>query len=133
MKTITLDAKIENITEITNFIDKELEENECSIKAQMQIDVAVDEVLSNIVNYAYKGNNGTMGVEIDIKDGKAVISFIDSGKKYNPLEKDDPDITLSVEERKIGGLGIFLVKKTMDDMRYEYKDDKNILTVIKTI
>lgn len=61
------------------------------------------------------------------------ITFSDSGKPYNPLEKPDPDVTLSAEERSIGGLGIFMVKKSMDDMRYEYKDGQNILTITKRL
>ena len=63
----------------------------------------------------------------------ASLTFIDSGVPYNPLKKDDPDTTLSAEDRKIGGLGIFLVKKSMDDMRYEFKDGKNILTLVKKL
>ena len=67
------------------------------------------------------------------ENGEVALKFEDEGVPYNPLEKDDPDVTLSVEDREIGGLGIFMVKKSMDDMYYEYKDGKNILTLMKKL
>ena len=100
----------------------------------MQLDIAIDEIFGNIVNYAYTPEVGkvTVRLAVDEKTLTASLTLIDSGVPYNPLEKDDPDTTLSAEDRKIGGLGIFLVKKSMDDMRYEYKDGKNILTLVKS-
>ncbi|MGN0319593.1 MAG: ATP-binding protein [Lachnospira sp.] len=149
MKEIRVDALVDNISVITQFVDEELESWECPLKVQMQIDIAIDEIISNIAYYAYNEDAGLTGntddgkkdvlVQIDInnvndipdKTKKIVITFIDKGIPYNPLTKKDPDITLSVEERGIGGLGIFMVKKSMDDMLYEYKDRQNVLTIIK--
>ena len=135
MKEITVEAKIENIPEVTDFVNGELEKLECSLKAQMQIDVAIDELLGNIARYAYGGSGGNATVQIRAKEEpKAVeLTFIDGGTPYDPLKKDDPDISLGADEREVGGLGIFLVKKTMDDMKYEYKDGQNRLTVTKLL
>ena len=133
MKEITLEARIENLPALIEFVDGYLEEIACSMKAQMQIDVAVDEIFTNISSYAYTPGVGEATVEITKRDSESQVelTFIDSGVPYNPLEKADPDVTLSAEERQIGGLGIFMVKRTMDEMTYEYKDGKNILTIRK--
>ena len=133
MREITVDATIENITEVTAFVDKQLEAFDCPMKAQMQIDIAIDELFSNIAHYAYKPEVGkaTVRVEFDEEPRAAVVTFVDRGVPYDPLAKKDPDVTLSAEERKIGGLGIYLVKKSMDDMFYEYKDGQNMLTIKK--
>lgn len=133
MKEITLDATIENVRKVTDLIDEWLESLDCSMKAQMQIDVAIDEIFSNIANYAYKEGDGLATVSYDFSDGKAIISFKDSGMKFNPLEKEEPDVSLSIEEREIGGLGIFIVKKTMDEVKYAYVDGENVLTIVKSI
>lgn len=135
MAEITLAATVENIRCVTDFVEEQLDGMGCAMKAQMQISIAVDEVFANIANYAYPSGEGEATVRIDAScDGRqAVITFIDSGIPYNPLEKEDPDITLSAEERSIGGLGIFMVKKSMDDMAYRFEDGKNILTLWKTI
>ena len=133
MKEITLEARIENLPALIEFVDGYLEEIACSMKAQMQIDIAVDEIFTNISSYAYTPGVGEATVEITKRDSESQVelTFIDSGVPYNPLEKADPDVTLSAEERQIGGLGIFMVKRTMDEMTYEYKDGKNILTIRK--
>ncbi len=133
MKEITVAATVENIETVTAFINEQLEAAECPMKAQMQIDIAIDEILSNIVHYAYGEKVGDVTVRIDFLDNpkSAVLTFTDSGVPYSPLEQSDPDISLSAEERKIGGLGIFMVRKTMDDMTYEFKDGMNILKIRK--
>ena len=135
MKNLIIDATVENLDNVIAFIDAELEEHDCSMKTQMRIDVAVEELFVNIAHYAYEPDVGTAEIRIDFIEGprSAVITFIDSGVPYNPLAKEDPDVSLSLEQRKIGGLGIFMVKKSMDDMQYEYKDGKNILTIIKSL
>jgi len=133
MKELTVLSKIENVTPVTAFIDEELEAHDCTMKAQMQIDVAVDELFGNIAYYAYAPNEGDVTVRVDFNENCVSITFIDSGMAYNPLEKDDPDITLSAEDRNVGGLGIFIVKNTMDDVSYRYEDGQNILTIVKTI
>ncbi len=135
MKELTLDATVENISTVTAFVDEELEKIDCPMKAQMQIDIAIDEVFSNIAHYAYHPFVGSATVKIEVIEEpmSVVITFIDGGTPYNPLEKEDPDITLSAEEREIGGLGIFMVKKSMDSIDYEYKDGQNILRIKKNI
>ena len=134
MKELTVQAITENIAAVTEFIDRELEALDCSVRTQMQIDIAIDELFGNIAHYAYGQEVGNATVQFDTEDERtAVITFIDSGKPYNPLEAEEPDITLSAEERKIGGLGIFLVKKTMDDIRYRYEEGKNVLEIRKRI
>ncbi len=135
MKELTLDAKVENIPALTAFVDEWLEGLDCPIRAQMQIDVAVDEIFSNIAQYAYgpEGGSARILLEFDAADRTARITFIDGGVAYNPLAKADPDVTLSAEERDIGGLGIFLVKKTMDAMAYRREDNRNMLTIHKRI
>ena len=135
MKELTLDATVENISTVTAFVDEELEKIDCPMKAQMQIDIAIDEVFSNIAHQAYHPSVGSATVKIEVIEEpmSVVITFIDGGTPYNPLEKEDPDITLSAEEREIGGLGIFMVKKSMDNIDYEYKDGQNILRIKKNI
>lgn len=133
MKQITLQATVDHLEAVTDFVNELLEEYGCSLKAQMQIDIAIDELFSNIAHYAYHPEVGDATVRVSLAQDprRVVITFIDRGIPYNPLEKQDPDITLSAEERQIGGLGIFMVKKSMNHMAYEYTDGQNILTIEK--
>lgn len=126
---------MDNLDDVLMFIDGILEENECNMKVQMQIDVAVEEIFVNIASYAYTPDVGMATIQAEIlEDPKRIeITFIDKGIPYNPLAKEDPDTTLSAEERQIGGLGIYMVKKSMDAMRYEHTDGQNILTLVKNI
>lgn len=135
MSEITIEAKIENLDEVLGFVDGQLEELECPMKAQMQIDVAVEEIFVNIASYAYAPGVGNALVRFDSSQDPAsvTITFIDSGVPYDPVRKDDPDVTLSAEERGIGGLGIYMAKKAMDDMKYVYRDGQNILSISKSI
>lgn len=135
MKRLTVEALTENLENVLTFIDKELEGVGCSMKIQAQIDIAVEEIFVNIAHYAYEEKAGTAVVFIEITEEplSAVITFTDSGIPYDPLKKADPDITLSAEERKIGGLGIYMVKKSMDSVDYKYKDGKNILKITKNL
>ena len=134
MNEITLDATIENLDRVTEFVNEKLEAVDCPFKARTQIDVVIDELFSNIAHYAYKPDVGPATVTVDVTDDplSVIITFKDNGKPFNPLETADPDTTLSADERQIGGLGIFLVKKTMDSVTYEYKDGQNILSIKKT-
>ena len=131
MKEIVLDAKVDNLPQLLSFVDEELEKAECSMKGQMQIDVAVEEIFVNVASYAYVDREGTCKIEVDADPEKkhVTITFTDEGIPYNPLAKEDPDVTLSAEEREIGGLGIFIVKKSMETTAYERKDDKNIFSM----
>ena len=133
MRELTIEATPENVDKVVEFVDEMLEEYGCGMKEQMAIDVAVDELFANIAHYAYNPDTGYATVKVDvIKDPLSVeITFVDNGKPYDPLAKADPDTSLSVEDREIGGLGILIVKKSMDAVDYEYKDGKNILTIKK--
>jgi anti-sigma regulatory factor (Ser/Thr protein kinase) len=135
MKEITIAATVENIDVVTDFVNEQLESCDCPIKAQMQIDIAIDELFSNIAHYAYNPETGDATVRVEVVEDPmaVVITFIDKGIPYDPLKKADPNTALSAEEREIGGLGIFMVKKTMDDITYEYKDGQNILKIKKNI
>lgn len=135
MKELTIAATVENIETVTDFVNEQLEALDCPIKAQMQIDIAIDELFGNIAHYAYNPEIGKATVRVEvIEDPLAVtITFIDNGVPYDPLAKADPDTTLSADERDIGGLGIYMVKKSMDDITYEYKDGQNILKIKKKL
>ena len=115
------------------FVDEMLEEYGCGMREQMAIDVAVDELFANIAHYAYHPETGYATVQVDVlQDPLSVeITFVDNGKPYDPLAKADPDITQSIEDRPIGGMGILIVKKSMDAVDYRYIDGKNILTIKK--
>lgn len=133
MKELTIDATIPNIETVTDFVNKELEALGCPLKAQMQIDIAIDELFSNISNYAYNPETGPATVQIEVsKDPLAVIlTFMDNGIPYDPLKRQDPNTTAPLEERDTGGLGIYIVKQSMDDISYEYRNGMNILKIKK--
>lgn len=133
MEKLTIDAKIENLPEVTEFITSSLEEKDCSIKIIMQMELVIEEIFVNVASYAYRPNVGPVTVckEFEEEPQAVIITFIDGGIEYNPLEHKDPDINAPVDERDIGGLGIFLVKKNVDDIFYERKDGKNIFTIKK--
>ena len=135
MKELTIDAAVENIAEVTAFVDSELEALDCPVKVQMQIDIAIDELFGNIAHYAYHPEVRPATVRVEVLENplSVVITFIDNGVPYDPLKTKEPDITLSAEERMIGGLGIYMVKKTMDDIAYEYREGQNILSIKKSI
>lgn len=134
---LNIEAKVENLDKVLGFIDEKLEGKECSMKAQMQIDVAVEELFVNVANYAYAPNTGDVLIQISFDETEdsttAVISLIDGGVPYNPLLRADPDISLSAEDRQIGGLGIYMVKKSMDSVEYSHEGESNKLTIRKKI
>ena len=135
MKELTVDAAVENIEVVTDFVNEELEKLDCPVKARRQIDVAIDELFGNIARYAYSPDVGKATVRFSVEEDplEVTITFIDNGIPFNPLEKSNPDTHLSAEERPIGGLGIFLVKKSMDMVEYEYKNGQNILKIKKNM
>ena len=136
MKELILEATVENLDKVLSFLDTELESVDCPLRTQMQLDVAVEEMYVNIANYAYAPDTGNafIGIEITGDDPKVVsIVLKDSGKPFDPTAKEDPDVTLSAAERKIGGLGIYMAKKGMDKMWYEYSEGQNVLYMIKTL
>ena len=132
---LTLPATIENVEKVTNFVNEELEKIKCPPKAKAEIDISIDELFSNIANYAYNPEIGKATVKFEVQDNPqaVIITFMDNGKPFDPLLKADPNIKLAAEERDIGGLGIFMVKKSMDSVEYEYKDNHNILKIKKHI
>ena len=135
MKELTVDATIENMNTVTAFVDDFLDQIACPMKSKIQINIVIDEIFGNICHYAYKDSVGAVTVRVESGNTpKAVfLTFTDNGIPYNPLETEDPDITLSSEERKIGGLGIYLVKKNMDEMKYEYVNQQNRLWMEKRL
>ena len=135
MKELTIAATVENIEVVTDFVNEQLEELNCPMKVQIQIDIAIDELFGNIAHYAYTPEVGDATVRVEATEDPlaVVITFIDKGVPYDPLAKADPDTTLPAEERKIGGLGIYMVKKSMDDVTYAYKDGQNILAIKKNL
>ena len=135
MKELNITATIENIETVTAFVNEQLEAYDCPMKAQMQIDIAIDELFGNIAHYAYNPEVGNATVRVEVVEDPlaVIITFIDNGIPYDPLAKEDPNIKLSAEERQIGGLGIYMVKKTMDEITYEYKDGQNILAIKKKL
>ncbi|RKM59242.1 ATP-binding protein [Butyrivibrio sp. CB08] len=135
MKELKIDATVQNLDEVLAFLDGELEGMDCPMKEQMQLDVAVEEIFVNIASYAYEPGTGYALIQIKELDApkRVQVTFIDEGVPYDPLQKEDPDITLSAEERQIGGLGIYMVKQSMDNIYYEHKDNKNVLTIEKNI
>ena len=134
-KELETDAITDNLDVVTDFVNAHLDAAGCSLKTRSQIDLAVEEIFINIANYAYAPNTGKAVVRVDLKkDPDAVaITFSDRGIPYDPLKKPDPDVALAAEEREIGGLGIFLTKKVMDEVAYEYKNGQNILTMTKKL
>ena len=119
------------ITPIVNLLN----ELEVEHKVVYKVELALEELLVNVASYAYKPGHGIIDISYEIEDNPRtiVITIVDQGKAFNPLEIEDPDITLPSGERKIGGLGVFIVKNTMDELTYDRKDDKNILVVKKAI
>ena len=132
-KKIRVAATKENLETVTAFLDEILDEKDCPLKVRLQIDLALEEMYINIANYAYTPKIGEMELRVafDEAERELTLVLIDSGIPYDPLAKKDPDVTLSAEKRKIGGLGIYLVKKTMDSMTYERRDGRNIVTMKK--
>ncbi len=135
MKELTIAATVENIETVTDFVNEQLEALDCPLKAQMQIDIAIDELFGNIAHYAYTPDVGDATVRVEVIDAplSVIITFIDGGVPYDPLTAADPDTSLSAEERTLGGLGIFMVKKSMDEITYRYENGSNILSIRKNL
>ena len=133
LKQLDVQAIDKNLPQVLAFVDEQLDAADCPKKIKIQIDLAVEEIFVNIAHYAYDPDIGTATVRVDVLgDPPSVdITFIDNGIPYDPLAKEDPNVKLPARERKIGGLGIFMVKKNMDDVKYEYIDGHNILTMKK--
>ena len=135
MTNKTFPAKIESLSDVLGFVEETIEGFECPMKIQTAICVAIEEVFVNVAHYAYPKGEGDMTLHIGFDDQSRTITFrmTDKGVPFDPLAKPDPDITLSAEEREIGGLGIFITKKTMDSLSYSYENGENSLTMMKKI
>ena len=135
MSELKIEAKVENLKQVLSFVDGFLERLNCPLRTQMRLDVVVEELFVNIASYAYAFGTGDATIRVETTDDPPVFSvtFIDSGVPYDPLKKTDPDVSLSAEDREIGGLGIFLVKKIMDGVEYKRDGQKNVLTVVKKL
>ena len=131
----TFPARIEALSDVLGYVDRTLESYGCPMKIQTAVCVAIEEVFVNVAHYAYGGGDGDMTLGIGFDEERRNITFrmTDCGVPFDPLKKPDPDITLSAEDREIGGLGIFIAKKTMDTITYAYENGRNILTMIKKI
>lgn len=136
MHVLNVNADVKLLDDVNEFVNGVIAPYDCSIDIQFQIEVALEEIYSNIAYYAYPNDIGptTIYCKVEEQEGKPsllIVDIIDKGVPYNPLEQDDPDITLSCEEREVGGLGIYLVKNSMDFVSYRHEEDANIFTIKK--
>ena len=135
MTTKTVPAKTEALSDVLGFVDQMLDRFGCPMKIQMAVCVAIEEVFVNVAHYAYPEGQGDVTLSVGFDEGSSTATFrmIDQGVPFDPLKKPDPDISLSVEDREIGGLGIFITKKTMDSICYAHENGENVLTMTKRI
>lgn len=133
MRELTIAATLENLAQVQAFVEEELEKHDCPMKAIMQVSIAVEEIYVNIAHYAYHPEVGEATIRCSVggEPLQVIIQFLDSGRPFDPLAKEDADTTLSAEEREAGGLGILMVKKSMDSVEYAYENGKNVLTIKK--
>ena len=129
----TFPAKIDTLSDVLVFVGCTLEHYGCAMKIKTAVCVAIEEIFVNIAHYTYGDGVGDMTLGIGFDEASRAIAFriTDKGTPFDPLKKPDPDITLSADEREIGGLGIFIAKKTMDEIHYAYENGENILTMVK--
>ena len=129
--TLRVPAEDGRLYEVLDFVEERLRAGGCPQAVILRLQVVVEELFVNVAHYAYPQGKGEAEIIITVRSGNAVLTLVDSGVPYDPLAKPDPDVTLSADERPIGGLGIFMVKKFVDDIRYEYQKGQNIVTVKK--
>lgn len=130
---LRVEADTANLDRVNRFVEEQLEARGCPPKASMQLLVALEELFVNIAHYAYDGKPGPAEIQTDFRDGTVILRFIDHGKPFDPLARKDPDISKPAAKRQVGGLGIYMVKKTMDSVSYQRIGDRNVLTVCKKI
>jgi len=114
-------------------VNEQLKKSQYTPKAQNELLMAAEEIFINIASYAYSPGVGLAWINASVKDGTITIEFRDRGYPFDPLAKRDPDVTLSAEKRQVGGLGIFMVKKIMDEVSYRRENGENILTIRKKL
>lgn len=135
LKQIIVRADLPQQIQVQAFVGKKLEPLNCSPKTRIQFRIAVDEIFSNIVLHGglRKDETITVLMHVEKEPRSVVITFIDGGNRFDPLSADDPDVTAPAYKRSAGGLGLFMLKRIMDEVLYEYRDEKNILTIRKNI
>jgi len=135
MDPITVPASKENLADVLEFIRSKLEAFPHQESSLLQLELAVEEAYANIASYAYPVEPGevTVGLKIDENPLFVTVELIDTGIRFNPLEKEDPDISLGIDDKKPGGLGILLIKQNADQVNYQYLDGRNILTIQKRL
>ena len=135
MFELEIDAKLSNLEKVLDFVNQHLNNAKCPDQTRIQVDIAVEEIFVNIAHYAYNPEVGKATIRVEISEKPLTISltFMDNGKPYDPLSRKDPDVSLSAEERQIGGLGIYMVKKSMDEIQYSYRNGTNMLTFKKKL
>lgn len=135
MSSIIVPANDDGPDAVTGFVQEQLAQHDCPDKALFQIEVAIEEIMVNIASYAKLSDDDGVEVRCDILDDplRIVLQFLDRGIPFDPLATGDPDISPEALEERVGGLGIFMVRKMMDDVSYAYEDGKNTLTVLKSL
>lgn len=135
MESITVPAYDNDPDPVIEFVEGQLGERDCPPKALYQIQVAIEEILVNIVSYAGLSDADGVEVRCEVIDDplRVVMQFLDGGVPFDPLAKEDPDISAEAIVEREGGLGIFMVKQMMDDVTYTYEDGKNTLTILKRL
>ena len=135
MHKLTVPAKIENLQKVFNFLNTQLNSVTYNMKSRLQLELSIEEAYVNISKYAYEYNEGNIEIlsHIDKDPIQITVKLMDSGIPYNPLNNEDPNILANTEEKELGGLGILLIKKNVDNIRYEYLDGKNVLTIQKKL
>jgi anti-sigma regulatory factor (Ser/Thr protein kinase) len=129
MAECIVQASLEHVDEVLDFIEES--SSILSMKEQTQLRIVAEEIFVNIASYAYSPGNGTATIRVNAEESAVTVEFADTGKAYNPLEHEDPDVSLPAEERDIGGLGLLMVKKMTDHIAYVRDGDTNILTIRK--
>ena len=132
-KVLRIPAKLEGMDEVLDFVSSLVDAHGCTPQARSQLRMAMEELYVNIAHYAYPDGEGWAEIRGSVEDGVVMFTLIDGGTPFDPLAKPDPDILLSGEERRIGGLGIYMVKSMVDEVEYTYLDGCNRLTLKKQI
>lgn len=131
MRQLRVEAQCERLDEVLAFVSAQLEEQDCPMKVVTQIEICVEEIFVNIAHYAYPQGAGWAEIHCQVDQGQALIRLEDEGIPFDPLRKADPDLSLDAQQRQIGGLGIFMVKKSMDQVAYIREEGRNKLTMVK--
>jgi serine/threonine-protein kinase RsbW len=130
---LKLKNDLAEITRLAEELEAFCDANEIAPGVVMALNLSLEEAVTNVINYGFDGGDHTIDVELVAADGAVTATINDDGKEYNPLLREDPDVHASLDERGIGGLGVLLVKKLMDDVAYERRDGRNILTMRKRV